>query len=127
MVESDYNFFYIALDMPRDVLYDRINKRVDIMVSKGLIEEVIKLKEMGYHRNLQSMQAIGYKEIFDYLEGDLSLQDSIDLIKRNSRRYAKRQLTWFRKDSRINWFNILNQDTNIITSNIINKLEGILK
>lgn len=127
MVESDYNFYYIALDMPRDVLYDRINKRVDIMVSKGLIEEVIKLKEMGYHRNLQSMQAIGYKEIFDYLEGDLSLQDSIDLIKRNSRRYAKRQLTWFRKDSRINWFNILNQDTNIITSNIINKLEGILK
>lgn len=127
MHESDYNFYYIALDMPRDILYDRINKRVDTMVSKGLVEEVIKLKEMGYHRNLQSMQAIGYKEIFDYIEGDLSLQDSIELIKRNSRRYAKRQLTWFRKDSRINWINVFNQNIDTICSNIINDIEGFLK
>lgn len=125
--ESDYNFYYIGLDMPRDVLYDKINRRVDIMVNEGLVEEVNKLKEMGYNRNLQSMQAIGYKEIFDYLEGDLSLEDSIELIKRNSRRYAKRQLTWFRKDPRIKWINVLNQDINVLTTNIIKDIEGFLK
>ncbi|GFR35562.1 hypothetical protein TCEA9_13740 [Thermobrachium celere] len=125
--EPDYNFAYIALDMPRDVLYDRINKRVDLMFKKGLLEEVKMLIKMGYNKNLQSMQAIGYKEVFDFLEGKLSLEDTIELIKQNTRRYAKRQLTWFRKDKRIYWVDVYNKSLEEILSNILGYIEGKLK
>lgn len=90
----------------REVLYDRINKRVDIMMEKGLIDEVSALIKMGIDANSTSMQAIGYKEIIEYLDGKTSLSEAVDKIKRESRRYAKRQLTWFKRNEKIHWINI---------------------
>ena len=90
----------------REVLYDRINQRVDIMMEKGLVEEVSELIKMGIDTEATSMQAIGYKEIIEYLDGKTSLSDAVDKIKRESRRYAKRQLTWFKRNEKIHWINI---------------------
>ncbi|WP_294379326.1 tRNA (adenosine(37)-N6)-dimethylallyltransferase MiaA [uncultured Clostridium sp.] len=98
--KSDYDIYYYVLTMNREKLYDRINKRVDIMMENGLLKECIKLKEMGYTSDMQSMQGIGYKEILYYLENKLSLEDAVNMIKQGSRNYAKRQLTWFRRDKR---------------------------
>ncbi|GAA0176849.1 tRNA (adenosine(37)-N6)-dimethylallyltransferase MiaA [Clostridium sediminicola] len=98
-----YNVFYFVLNMDRAKLYDRINRRVDIMMERGLLDEVQKLKNMGYSSDLQSMQGIGYKELLFYLKGEISLQKAVDMIKQGSRNYAKRQLTWFRKDKRAIW------------------------
>lgn len=98
--ESNYDIYFYVLTMDREKLYERINKRVDIMMEKGLLEECIKLKEMGYTSSMQSMQGIGYKEILYYLEGKISLEDAVNMIKQGSRNYAKRQLTWFRRDPR---------------------------
>ena len=99
--KSEYDVYYYVLTMDREKLYERINLRVDIMMEKGLLEECIKLKEMGYTSSMQSMQGIGYKEILYYLEGDVKLQEAINMIKQGSRNYAKRQLTWFRRDPRV--------------------------
>lgn len=98
--KSDYDVYYYVLTMNRDKLYERINKRVDIMIEKGLLEECIKLKEMGYTSDVQSMQGIGYKEILYYLKNKISFEDAVNMIKQGSRNYAKRQLTWFRRDKR---------------------------
>lgn len=98
-----YNVYYFVLNMDRERLYNRINRRVDIMLEKGLVDEVIKLKNMGYNSNMQSMKGIGYKEILYYLDGEISLQKAVEMIKQGSRNYAKRQLTWFRKDKRVKW------------------------
>lgn len=98
--KSDYDVYYYVLTMNRDKLYERINKRVDIMIEKGLLEECIKLKKMGYTSDMQSMQGIGYKEILYYLENKISFEDAVNMIKQGSRNYAKRQLTWFRRDKR---------------------------
>ena len=97
---SNYDVYYYVLTMNREKLYERINKRVDIMIEKGLLDECIKLKEMGYTSDIQSMQGIGYKEILYHLEGKISLDEAINMIKQGSRNYAKRQLTWFRRDTR---------------------------
>lgn len=91
----------IGLTASRDLIYDRINKRVDLMMEKGLLEEVISLQSYRYKNALQT---VGYKELFDYLDGNSSLEFAIDEIKKNSRRYAKRQLTWYRRDESVNWF-----------------------
>ena len=99
--ERPFNIVKIGTDMPRDVLYDRINRRVDIMVSEGLVEEA---RAMYPKRHLNSLQTVGYREMFDYFDGKCSLEEAIELIKRNSRRYAKRQLTWFRRDESTGWF-----------------------
>lgn len=101
-----YNIIFIGLTMDRGKLYERINRRVDIMIESGLIEEVKKLLNMGYSENLASMQGLGYKEIIQYLKGNYSLDESVEILKRDSRRYAKRQLTWFRRDKNIEWINI---------------------
>lgn len=98
---TEYDVHYFVLNMDREKLYERINLRVDIMMEKGLLEECIKLKEMGYTSDMQSMQGIGYKEVLYYLEGKISLEEAIDMIKQGSRNYAKRQLTWFRRDPRV--------------------------
>ena len=98
--KSDYDVYYYVLTMNREKLYQRINKRVDIMMENGLLYECIKLKEMGYTSDMQSMQGIGYKEILYYLEGKISLETAVDMIKQGSRNDAKRQLTWFRRDKR---------------------------
>lgn len=96
----DYDVFYYVLNMDREKLYNRINLRVDIMMKKGLIEEVKTLKDMGLTSDNQSMKGIGYKEILSYLNGEIDLDTAIDMVKQGSRNYAKRQLTWFRKDPR---------------------------
>lgn len=101
--ESRYEPLMLCVKWDREVLYDRINKRVDIMMNDGLLDEVKQLMEMGYTKELNSMKGIGYKEIIDYFEGNMSLEDTVNLIKQSSRRYAKRQLTWFRRDKRIHW------------------------
>lgn len=97
---SNYDVYYYVLTMNREKLYERINKRVDMMMKKGLLDECIRLKEIGYTSDIQSMQGIGYKEILYHLEGKISLNEAIDMIKQGSRNYAKRQLTWFRRDLR---------------------------
>lgn len=95
-----YDVNYYVLTMNREKLYNRINLRVDIMMEKGLLDECINLKEKGYNSFMQSMQGIGYKEIFYYLENKIPLNDSIEMVKQLTRNYAKRQLTWFRRDPR---------------------------
>lgn len=118
---NTYNLTMIGLNIDRAKLYDRINQRVDMMVNQGLIEEVKKLISMGYNKELVSMQGIGYKEIIMFLEGSLSLEQAINLIKQGTRNYAKRQLTWFKRDDRIKWFNIDESISNdILIKEIIN-------
>lgn len=100
-----YDVNYFVLNMDREKLYERINLRVDIMIEKGLIEECIKLKNMGYNSLMQSMQGIGYKEVFYYLDNKITYDEAIEMIKQGSRNYAKRQLTWFRRDPRAIFMN----------------------
>lgn len=101
--ESPYDFYYYVLTHDRNVLYDRINARVDLMMEMGLEEEVRHLIEEGYRREMVSMQGIGYKEFFDYFEGDRSLEETVELIKKDTRHFAKRQLTWFRREKDVRW------------------------
>ncbi|WP_335871755.1 tRNA (adenosine(37)-N6)-dimethylallyltransferase MiaA [Bacillus sp. 2205SS5-2] len=100
-----YDATIIGLTMDRDQLYERINRRVDIMMQQGLLQEVKKLYDEGI-RNVQSIQAIGYKELYDYFDGKCSLEEAVSLLKQNSRRYAKRQLTWFRNKMDVHWFDV---------------------
>ena len=93
------------LNDERSILYDRIDRRVDQMIHDGLVDEVSRLKEMGYTRELVSMQGLGYKELFPYLAGECSLEEAIYIIKRDTRHFAKRQLTWFRREKDVIWLN----------------------
>lgn len=124
--DIEYNLSYIALTMERESLYQRINKRVDIMMEKGLVDEVKSLLESGYTREMTSMQAIGYKEVIDYLDGKLTLNEVVDIVKQSSRKYAKRQLTWFRKDKRVKWFET-DKESECLVENIIGYIEGELQ
>ena len=101
---SPYNFAYFVLTDNRKHLYERIEKRVDMIIKNGLVEEVQKLKDMGYHREMVSMQGLGYKEILDYLDGKMTLEEAVTLIKKETRHFAKRQLTWFRRERDVIWF-----------------------
>lgn len=101
-----YEPIVIVLNREREHLYERINKRVDIMMDSGLIDEVKNLLSMGYTKDMISMQGIGYKEIIKYLDGEYTLDEAVEIIKRDSRRYAKRQLTWFRRYKDAKWFNL---------------------
>ena len=101
--ESPYNFLYLVLNDDRSKIYDRIEKRIDIMVRQGLIEEVQSLRERGYSKELVSMQGLGYKEIIEYLEGNITLEEAIYILKRDTRHFAKRQLTWFRREKVTTW------------------------
>lgn len=100
---SPYNFAYFVLNDDRGLLYNRIDKRVDIMMKAGLLDEVKMLLAMGCKPGMTSMDGIGYKEIISYLDGNISLEDAVELIKKNSRNYAKRQLTWFRREKEVTW------------------------
>lgn len=130
--ENDkYDLCMIALTMDRAKLYERINTRVDDMFNLGLVDEVKSILDMGYDDSLISLQGIGYKEVIKYINKDISLEECIDTIKQGSRNYAKRQLTWFRRDNRFKWFNKDDYETNeeleeSIISYIKNKLEGEL-
>jgi tRNA dimethylallyltransferase len=103
---SPYRLLWIGLTMPRELLYQRINQRVDQMIEAGLVDEVKRLKAQGFHRGLTSMQAIGYKELMSHLEGEISLEEAIEKIKQGTRKFAKRQLSWFRRISEIHWFDV---------------------
>ena len=103
MNEPRYPFRAFGLNMPRETLYQRIEERVNRMVEAGLIEEVKGLLDQGCPRNCVAMQSFGYKELIDYLDGKRTLDEAISLLKQNTRRFAKRQLTWFRNDPRIEW------------------------
>lgn len=101
--KSPYLFRYYVLNEPREILYRRIEARVDRMLEEGLVAEVEVLKKKGYTRDMVSMQGLGYKEILDYLTGDCTLEDAIDKIKKETRHFAKRQLTWFRREKEVIW------------------------
>lgn len=110
--ESPYDFYYYVLTCDRSLLYERIDRRVDQMMEAGLVDEVKHLKELGCHRGMVSMQGLGYKEILDYLDGRCSLEEAVYIIKRETRHFAKRQLTWFKRERDVRWldFNVFDQD-----------------
>ncbi|MDF2870693.1 MAG: hypothetical protein K0R05_2268 [Anaerocolumna sp.] len=101
--DSPYNFCYFVLNRDREVLYDRINKRVDLMVEEGLVNEVKSLLDNGCTGNLVSMQGLGYKEIISHLNGEYSLSEAINNIKQETRHFAKRQITWFKREKEVIW------------------------
>lgn len=109
---SPYCFSYFVLNDDRTKLYEKIDKRVDQMLEQGLVTEVESLKNMGCTKDLVSMQGLGYKEILDYLNGDCSLEEAVYLIKRDTRHFAKRQLTWFRREKEVIWVNKQDFDYN---------------
>ncbi len=118
--EIEFEFVQHGLMLDRKVLYENIETRVDKMIEDGLVEEVKEILSKGYNKNLNSLNTVGYKEIISYLENEISLERAIELIKRNTRRYAKRQLTWFNADDRIIWHKIESQkDINKIADEII--------
>lgn len=100
--KRDFEIVKIGLNRPRPELYDRINRRVDQMMEEGLLEEATALYPL---RNYNALQTVGYREFFDYMDGKTTLEEATELLKRNTRHYAKRQLTWFRRDEEIHWYN----------------------
>lgn len=123
--ESPYNFAYFVLNDIREKIYDRINQRVDIMLEKGLVDEVTSLVNEGYTRELVSMQGLGYKEIIDYLNKEISLDEAIYRIKRDTRHFAKRQLTWFGREKDVIFVNKneFNNDNNSALEYMLNHLK----
>lgn len=102
--DQDFEYLKIGISLPRELLKERIDSRVDAMVEAGLVGEIEKIREMGYTSDLKPMQSIGYKEINQFLDGDISLEEAVLLIERDTKRFAKRQMTWLRKDNEIKWF-----------------------
>lgn len=101
--ESPYQLFYYVLTCQRQLLYQRIEQRVDLMLEQGLVEEVERLKKMGCTRSMVSMQGLGYKEILDYLDGKCTLEEAVYILKRDTRHFAKRQITWFKREREVRW------------------------
>jgi tRNA dimethylallyltransferase len=123
--ESPYNFAYFVLNHERDILYKRIDRRVDLMMEQGLLKEVENLYKKGYSKDLVSMQGLGYKELIAYLEGECTLEEAIYILKRDTRHFAKRQLTWFKREKEVIWVNKqeLKEDEDKILSYILKNLE----
>ncbi len=117
--KRDFEIVKIGLTRPRELLYDRIDKRVDMMMEAGLVEEA---RSLIQYRDMPALKTVGYKEIFDWIDGNISLEEAVRLIKRNSRRYAKRQLTYWGRDNEIKWLEIGNQlpssDINLILTSL---------
>lgn len=124
--EPLYNYKIIGLTMEREYLYEQINARVDEMVDEGLLEEVEHLYEKGY-KNCQSMRGIGYKEIIPYLEGEATLDECIEQLKRNTRRYAKRQFTWFENKMNVHWYRMDPEHRDESIERIITNVKGFTK
>ena len=131
--ESPYVFCYFVLNDDRQRLYDRIELRIDQMLEQGLVDEVRKLKEKGYHKEMVSMQGLGYKEILAWLDGEISYEEAVYILKRDTRHFAKRQLTWFRREKDVIWVDKdkFNYDDDRILSFMTAKIDkltgGILK
>ena len=104
--KSPYDFLYYVINTDRALLYERIDRRVDLMLEQGLVEEVRRLEAMGCTRNMVSMQGLGYKEILDYLHGKCTLEEAVYILKRDTRHFAKRQLTWFRREKDVRWISL---------------------
>jgi len=115
----DYNFILFGLNWDRKILYTNIEKRVNEMIANGLVDEVKNILSLGYSKNINSLNTVGYKEIISYLNNEISLDRAIELIKRNTRRYAKRQMTWFRKTENIYW---LTCDENTFPEQLISQI-----
>jgi len=121
---SKFSFYQIGLNWNREALYTRIEERIDKMIEAGLVDEVTGILNDDYDKKLNSLNTVGYKEIISYIENEITLSRAIDLIKRNTRRYAKRQLTWFRADERIKWFNVQSQtDLDDLALQLINNTD----
>ena len=103
--ESPYNLAYFVLNDERSRLYERIDKRVDLMMEAGLVEEVRGLRKMGYDRSMVSMQGLGYKELLAWMDGEYSLEEAVRILKRDTRHFAKRQITWFKREKDVIWMN----------------------
>lgn len=108
--EKKYSFKQFGLNWERKILYENIDNRVDEMIEQGLVDEIKNILGKGYDKCLNSLNTVGYKEIIEHLDGKISIERTIELIKRNTRHYAKRQMTWFRKDKRIHWFDVKKLD-----------------
>ena len=126
---SPYDYRYFVLTDERDRLYERIDRRVDIMVERGLADEVKRLYDMGIDEKCTSMQGIGYKEMLEYIKGNVSLETAVETIKLNTRHFAKRQLTWFKREPEAELINIKDYgyDKSLIVDYMIKKTEGIVK
>ncbi|MGN0170315.1 MAG: tRNA (adenosine(37)-N6)-dimethylallyltransferase MiaA [Lachnospiraceae bacterium] len=122
---SPYRFAFFVLTDERELLYQRIDQRVDEMMKDGLLDEVKALKERGYTKDMVSMQGLGYKELLSYLEGDCTLEDAVYTIKRDTRHFAKRQITWFKREQNVRWLNRseYGQDENKILQSILKILK----
>ena len=105
--ERDFNIIWIGLEMELEPLYERINQRVDLMMQAGLLDEV---KGLYRHKDLKAMKTVGYQEIIDHLDGNTLLEEAVELVKRNSRRFARKQFTWFRRNEEISWFSPTQKD-----------------
>lgn len=118
-----YDIYFVGLTLPRPILYERINKRVDLMIEQGLEEEVKKIYDSGLSRNAQSMKAIGYKEWFDYFEGSKTKEQVIEEIKKHSRNYAKRQYTWFNNQFDVHWYDVNLEDFDSTIHQVLKDIE----
>ena len=125
---SPYALAYFVLNAPRPLLYERIDTRVDEMLKNGLTEEVKKLRELGCHRGMVSMQGLGYKEILDWMDGKYSYEEAVRVLKRDTRHFAKRQLTWFRREGEVTWVDNFDSDDSRILSYMLSvcREKGIL-
>lgn len=126
---SPYQFFYYVLNTDRKLLYERIDRRVDLMLEHGLVNEVKALKNMGCTRDMVSMQGLGYKEILDYLDGRCTLDEAVYVLKRDTRHFAKRQITWFKRERDVRWLNLpdFHNDKDEILQKILGDMDEILK
>lgn len=129
--ESPYNFAYFVLTDDRSCLYDRIDRRVDLMMEEGLLDEVRFLKERGVRRDSTAMQGLGYKELYAFLDGEYPLEEAVRIIKRDTRHFAKRQLTWFKRERDVIWADksVIGQDDDAVIDFILKELKnrGIIK
>lgn len=127
--ESPYNFLYYVLTTERAELYARIDRRVDQMLEEGLVDEVRALKASGCHQGMVSMQGLGYKEILRFLDGEISLEEAIYILKRDTRHFAKRQLTWFKRERDVTWLNLpdYNNDRTKVLEKILSDVKINLK
>ena len=121
--ESVYDLIMVGLDVPRDELFTKIEQRIERQLEEGVLEEVKMLLSQGYGGAITAKQALGYKELADYLEGKCSLAVAVDQFKRRTRNFAKRQLTWFRRDPRINWIDVSGKTPSEVTDDIISYLQ----